>query len=192
MVTNTIPLLFSALASLLMSMQSNSHVSSATLQEAVALTNQSIQIAAQVEAAPRINFPVTPNNGFQPNITDVYNSAFLDPNGNYVQLSPTAVLIPGDTSFGDLNGDGVDDAAVVVQEMDANGNWSTQLAALLNQGGVMFNIADAELAAGTSTLQIFSHNIVGGEVVLNMQVGNGPIETSTYMLVGEQLVKEEN
>jgi hypothetical protein len=191
MTTSTLPLLFSALAALLGAFQNNPRISQVQFEQIFALTNQSIQIAAQVEAAPRINFAVTPNDGFQPNIKDVYNSAFLDANGNYIPLGSTVVLIPGDTSFGDLNGNGQDDAAAVVQEVDANWNSSVNLAALLNQGGVMFNIADATLATGTSTLQIFSHNVVsGGGIVLNMQEGNGTIETSTYMLIGDQLVKE--
>ena len=138
--------------------------SSSTLASAVGLANKTIQIVAQANA--NIPFAVAPNDGTWPNINDLENAAYRDANGNWVRLGPSVSLIQGDTSFGDLNGDGLDDAAVIVNKPDAYGSPNYFLVAMLNQGGVMFD--DAELPLG-SALNVTSHNITAGVITINGQ-----------------------
>lgn len=145
----------------------------ANVQSIITISQHSIQLAAQSEA--NIPFTVTPNNSMYPNINDLDSAAYRDTNGNWVTLGPSVILSGGDTSFGDLNNDGIDDAAVVVNKPDAEGNPHYFLDAMLNQGGVMFDIA--ELPLGT-TDNITTHRIVSGTIMLN---------NSSYTLFGDAL-----
>ncbi|HEX4104504.1 MAG TPA: hypothetical protein VHZ04_03480 [Candidatus Paceibacterota bacterium] len=137
---------------------------SSTLQSAVNLATRSIQLVAQADA--QIPFTVIPNDGMWPNVNDLENAAYRDASGNWVRLGPTVSLIQADTSFGDLNGDELDDAAVVVNKPDATGSPHYYLVAMLNQGGVMFD--DAELSLG-STVNVTSHDITSGIITVNGQ-----------------------
>jgi hypothetical protein len=147
----------------------------ATAQKLVVLAEQSIQISTQALAP--IDFPVVPNNGPTPNIVDVANAPYIGPNGKYTPMGSSVQIVEEDTSFGDLNGDAVDDAATVVKETAANGTVSYALAALLNQGGILFNIADAPLDGSPQPGE--SHGIAGGLATLG---------SSTYYLLGNQLL----
>ena len=179
--------LLQAVASLLMLIQGNPQVPQATVRQTVAITTQAIQIYAQAQAMPKINFPITKNDSIWPNIKDLYNTAYLDVNGNYVAQGAGVNIVSEDTSFGDINGDGFDDAAIIVQRTDGNGGATFALAAMLNQGGIMFNIADVTLG---SSVQVFSHRVApGGDIVLDMQIGDQPRATYTYQLFGNALVK---
>jgi hypothetical protein len=171
-VSSTLSLL-QALATLLMAIHAQPAPASATLLSAVGLTNRSLELVAQANA--EIPFSVQANDGTWPNIGDLQNAAYRDANGNWVRLGPSVVLVQEDTSFGDLNGDGLDDAAVVVNEPDASGAAHYFLVAMLNQGGVMFDAA--ELPLGNS-VDITSHRIANGVIELN---GN------TYQLLGTLL-----
>ena len=106
----------------------------------------------------RSNFQVPPNDSVWPNIKDLSNAPYIIGPGQWSQLSrngPTSAAGKY-TSFGDLNHDGSDDAAAIVNRPTASGTPNYFLAAMLNQGGIMFNIADLPL--GTS-LNIASHTI---------------------------------
>lgn len=178
-------------AALLTGIRSNAQISQAVAQQTIAVASRAIQISAQAEAMSKINFPIAQNSSIWPNIAALYNAPYLGANGSYAPLQIGSgagiALIAEDTSFGDLNGDGIDDAAAVVKMTDNNGNATFSLAAMLNQGGIMFNIADITFG---SAVQIYSHHIAtGGGIVLNMQVGNAVAQTSTYELFGDQLVK---
>ncbi|HVO29058.1 MAG TPA: hypothetical protein VMT81_03695 [Candidatus Paceibacterota bacterium] len=176
--TSTIAALLQVAAIFLGGLQGNPKATPAVLQPAVAIGSRAVQLAAQAEAMPRISFAIPPNDSAAPNIKDLGHAAYLDAAGNYVPLGPTVALVQEDTSFGDLNGDGFDDAAAVVERADAGGGTDLALAAMLNQGGIMFDIADLPLVSG---IQVVSHAIVpGGDIVLN---------SSTYYLLGDQLVK---
>ncbi len=176
-------------ASLLTGVRNDTHLSPAAAQQTIAVASRAIQFSAQAEAMSKINFPTVQNNGIWPNIADLYNAPYLGANGKYVPLAPAAgvSLIAEDTSFGDINGDGLDDAAAVVEMTDNNGSTTFALAAMLNQGGIMFNIADFPLG---SAAQIYSHHIApGGDIILNGQFGTASAQTSTYELFGDQLIK---
>ena len=147
-----------------------------------------VQMSTQATAV--IPFTVAKNDTPYPDYADLVNSPYLDVNGKYVQLgaSSTVKLENYYISFGDLNGDVVDDAAVLVKRFANDGSVSYAIAAMLNQGGILFNIADYPL--GNTFPTINSHEIVqGGNFVLNTQLPGEPAVTSTYQLVGNQWMK---
>lgn len=188
MATSTIAVLLQALVALLSGLQNNPQAPQTAVAQGVAITGQAIQLAVQAQALPKINFAIPKNDSIWPNITDLYNAAYLDANGNYEPQGIGVGLVGEDTSFGDLNGDGYDDAAVIVKRTDDSGNTVSALAAMLNQGGIMFNIADVPLG---NNIQLFSHHIVqGGTIVLDAQVDALPRATYAYRLAGEQLLKQ--
>jgi hypothetical protein len=97
-----------------------------------------------------------------------------------VRLGSGVTLLQQYTSFGDLNHDGADDAAVILAKPStaggAEGGESYFLAAMLNQGGVMFDIAELPLG---STANINSHQIASGTIILG---------SNQYKLLGTDLL----
>jgi hypothetical protein len=184
--TTSLTTVFQLIALLLSAAHNNPQATPAMLQEITAISNRAVQIDAQMKAAPKITFNVPKNSSVWPGSDDLYHSAYLDPQGNYTQLATGVALVGSDTSFGDLNGDGFDDAAAIVQRTDDAGTTTIALAAMLNQGGVMFNIADLTLG---KNVQMFDHHVVDGVVVLDMQVDNQPRALVKYQLVGKEWMK---
>jgi hypothetical protein len=176
MTITTLFTLFPILAAIL----SGGHADAQT----VALANRVIQLEAQVQAAPKITFSVPPNTSIWPNIVDVTNSAYLNAAGSYSRVGTDISLDEGSLSFGDLNSDGFDDAALLVERVAADGTPTFALAAMLNQGGVMFNIADIDLG---KTVVVYSHHIVSGQIILDMQIDTQPRAVYTYQLLGNTL-----
>lgn len=172
-VSSTLSLL-QALAAMLAALHAQPSPSPAALQSAVNLANRSVEIVAQANA--QIPFAVTANDGVWPNMRDLQNAAYRDANGNWVRLGPSVALIQEDTSFGDLNGDGLDDAAVIVNKPDASGGAHYYLVAMLNQGGVMFDVAERSLG---SSVNITTHRITNGVITLG---------DASYQLIGTTLV----
>ena len=168
-------------ATLLMSIQNNPQATLATQQQAIATANHAIQLSVQSLAT--IPFAITPNLSPAPNILALENAAYLNSEGSWSRAGAGVELVASSTSFGDLNGDGVDDAAALVVLTPQNGTReSYALAAMVNQGKSLFNIADASLGSGP--VAIYSHSIQNGELVLDMQIGNAPRATYRYALVG--------
>ena len=166
-------------AMFLLGVQHNPNASLAAQQQAVSVGNQVVQMSTQ--ALANISFPVPQNDNAAPNIKDLQNAPYLAASGKWVRLGQGVTLVSSSTSFGDLNGDGFDDAAVLVQRSLPDGSSDFALAALINQGGILFNIADAPL--GTS-VQIFSHTIQSGEFVVDMQVKGRTRSVRHYDLLG--------
>ena len=133
-----------------------------TIQGIVNVAENAVQLAAQTGAP--IGFEVPQNNGIWPNINDLTNAAYRSSAGNWVRLGPTVSLLEAYTSFGDLNHDGRDDAAVIVNKPGADGAPHYFLAAMLNQGGVMFDVAELPLGGAVS---INAHHIVNGTIELD-------------------------
>jgi len=157
-----------------------SRATPALMRSAVNIGSHSVQIVAQVRAP--IDFAVTPNSSIWPNINDLVNAPYLDANGNYMRLgsdaagtASTVSLLEQYTSFGDINNDGVDDAAVIVNRPNAAGTPNYFLAAMLNQGGIMFNITDYPLG---NTINITTHKVISGNIM---------IDGKQYDLLGDQL-----
>lgn len=172
--TATILAMLQTVAALLAGAQAP-NTSLAAMQRAINDAEQTLQVIAQAEA--KIPFSVKKNDGIWPNIQDLANSPYLDADGNYVPLGQGVKLVEADTSFGDLNADGLDDAAVIVDKPTPSGTPNYYLAAMLNQNGILFNIADLPL--GTST-NIIAHSIKDGQIIL---------DGAHYELVGTALIK---
>lgn len=175
-------------ATLLTGIQGNPQVPSSTAAQVVTLASHVVQMSTQ--AAAVVPFTVVPDKSIYPGYDDLLNSPYLATDGQYVHLgtSSTVKLENYYISFGDLNNDGLDDAGVVLKRFAPDGTASYALGAMLNQNGILFNIADYPLGSTLPTIN--SHQIVeGGGYVLNMQSGTGPAVTSTYMLLGNQLLK---
>jgi hypothetical protein len=187
MSTSTIAVLLQLVTSLLTGAQHSAVMTPSSTQATVAIASRAVQLSAQAEAIPKIGFAIPANDSNAPSMKDLMQAAYIDPTGAYVPAVGSDVgVVQEDTSFGDLNADGYDDAVTVVQRTDEAGNTTFVLATMLNQGGVMFNIDDVPLG---STVKVFSHNIVqGGDLVINMSVDNAAAQTSTYYLLGDQLL----
>lgn len=175
-------------ATLLLGVQHNPSASPAMMQQAIAAANRTVQLATQ--ATTEVPFAEPQTSGLWINIDELAQAPYLDASGKYAQLGTTVNLIEADTSFGDLNNDGHDDAAVIVQQSaPSNGSGAAgyALAAVLNQNGSLFNIANMPLGPN---VQIISHEIVSGGIIeLKLQIGNQPPATYQYELVGNQLMK---
>ena len=107
---------------------------------------------------------------------------------------PTVVLHPEVYAFGDLNGDGVDDAVVILIENSGGSGNFRYLAAVINQDGAPVNIATQFVG---DRVQVQAITIEDGEIMLNM-VAHGPEDpmccptqevTKVYQLQGDQLVE---
>jgi hypothetical protein len=185
--TSTIATLLQLVVSLLSGAQHNVTMTPSTTEATVAIASRAVQLSAQVEAIPKIDFTIPPNDSNDPSMKDLLQAAYIDPTGTYVPAVGSDVnVVQGDTSFGDLNTDGFDDAVTIVQKTNSSGNTNFALAVMLNQGDMMFNIDDVPLG---SSVEVFSHNIVqGGDLVLNMSVNGAAAQTSTYYLLGDQLL----
>lgn len=179
--------LLQAAAALLLGVQNNPQVPQAAVQQAIATASLTVQMATEAQAISQIHFSVPMNHAsIWTTIDDLRQAAYLDVNGNYTPQGTSVGLREADTSFGPLNNDGLDDAAIFVQRTDARGNTTTALGAMINLNGMTFNIADRTLG---KNVQIFSHHVVGGGVIeLTMNV-DGARATYRYQLVGNELLK---
>lgn len=173
-------------ASLLSGAHNNPAVPAATDVQLIALGSRTVQLAAQAVAP--INFAVPANNSTWPNVNDLLVAPYLAANGAYVQQGSSAKLDQGSISFGDLNNDGLDDAAAIVTRPAASGATENVLAMFINQNNIMFNIAD--LSLGTSPVTVYSHHVAsGGLFTMDMQIAGGARATSTYQLLGNRILK---
>lgn len=150
----------------------SSQASPAVLKNVVTIGEQGIQLAAQ--AGQVVPFDVPKNNSIYPNIKDLAQAAYRDANGHWVPVGSSVMLLGEYTSFGDLNKDGIDDAVVVIKKTSPLGQ-SYFLAAMLNQGGVMFDVAERPLG---STIAITTHKISAGEI---------DIDSARYILFGIEI-----
>ena len=185
--TSTIVTLLQVTASLLSFAHGNAALPASTTARIAAIGNQAVQLVDQQMAV--IPFSVVQDNSIYPNANDLLNAPYLNAAGEYAPLNnQTVQLDQSSISFGDLNGDGLDDAAAIVyRSATPGGSAQAALAFFLNQNGIMFNIADRTLGASTT---VYSHNITNGELVIDMQVAGEPRGTFTYSLVGNQIEKE--
>jgi heat shock protein HslJ len=107
---------------------------------------------------------------------------------------PTVVLHPEVYAFGDLNGDGVDDAVVILIESSGGSGSFIYLAAVINESGTPVNVVTYFVG---DREQVQAITIEDGEITLNM-VTHGPDDpmccptqevTKKYQLEGDQLVE---
>lgn len=164
-------------AATLLTLAQGPHATAASMQNAITTGSQTVQVVTQATA--KIPFTVTPDDSIWPNVKDLLQSPYLDANGNYVPVGSTVAILQQYAAFGDLNNDDLDDATVVVNKPSASGTANYFLAALVNQNGILFNIADAPL--GSSVDSNATHTISSGVITFGAQ---------QYQLLGNQLIKE--
>ncbi len=145
----------------LLSFAQGSQTTPAMAQKAVDLAENAIQAVVQAKAP--VNFAVKENDGIWPNVDDLLNAPYLDSNNSWVPLGRTVSLVTESISFGDINNDGLDDAAVVVNRPGTGGSANYFLAAMLNHGKILFNIADVPLG---KSVNVDSHRIVDGKILI--------------------------
>jgi heat shock protein HslJ len=107
---------------------------------------------------------------------------------------PTVVLHPEVYAFGDLNGDGVDDAAVILIESSGGSGNFRYLAAVINEDGISVNVATQFIG---DREQVQAISIDGNEITVDV-VSHGPDDpmccptqeaTKMYRLQDDQLVE---
>ncbi len=108
---------------------------------------------------------------------------------------PTVTFVDPFYAFGDLNGDGLKDAAVILAENSGGSGVFLYLAAVVDQNGTPANVATQLLG---DRVEIKSVAIDGGEIVIDM-VTQGPNDpfccprlevTLRYRLEGDRLVEQ--
>ena len=159
-ITTILAMLQSAVS--LLSLAQGNQTTPVMAQKAVDLAENAVQAAVQAKAP--LNFAVKENDGIWPNVDDLLNAPYLDSNNNWVPLGQTVSLVTESISFGDINNDGLDDAAVVVNKPGADGSANYFLAAMLNHGKILFNIADAPLG---KSVNVDSHRVVDGKILIS-------------------------
>ncbi len=108
-------------------------------------------------------------------------------NGEYHEPAGEAVVKFSDLSvLGDLNGDRIGDAAVIlVSESDGSGTF-VDLAAVVDQNGSPVNVATAFLG---DQVKIEAMAIKSGEIMVTM-LTQGEEVTSVFRLQGSQLIEQ--
>jgi hypothetical protein len=106
----------------------------------------------------------------------------------------TILMMPDKVAFGDLNGDGVDDAAVILASSGGGSGTFISLEAVINEAGTPKDVASASLG---DRVQINSVVIAGGKVTVDM-ITHGPDDplccpsvqtTRTFQLQNDTLVE---
>jgi hypothetical protein len=104
------------------------------------------------------------------------------------------IVVPGLYAFGDLNGDGADDAAAILASSGGGSGTFISLEALINQQGVAQHAATAPLGDRTQVQRVY---ILDGRIAVEM-VTHRPDDpmccpslsvVDTYELQGESLVQ---
>lgn len=126
-------------------------------------------------------------------LTDgVYKERFTEEQGSEREM--VIELIPESTAFGDLDGDGVEDAAVLLMEYGGGSGIFISLAAVINDKGTPKHVATVSLGDRTNVKSVV---IKSSKIIVNM-VTHGPDDamccptlkvTQKYKLQGDKLVK---
>ena len=136
---------------------------------------------------PRIGFSIPADTSIWPTIGDLYQTAYRAADGSWVPLGDGVQFAEAAISFGDINNDGMDDAAAVIVQTASDGSTRYALAAMLNQNNILFNIADLPLG---NAVEVSSHGIGSNQITLGMKIGNGAEQTHRYELLGNQLIED--
>jgi heat shock protein HslJ len=131
-----------------------------------------------------------PKEGVAPLVDGVYEEEIMPDSASKIVV----MVVPDQYAFGDLNGDGVDDAVAILASSGGGSGTFISLEALLNEGGVAQHLATAQLGDRT---QVQSVAIVDASIVIEMvtHAPNDPMccpslsVADTYELQGENLVQ---
>jgi hypothetical protein len=148
--------------------------------------NANVSLATQDEAMKDITFSIPKNTSIWPTAGDLAQAAYQAADGSWTPVGKSVQLVTPTISFGDINNDGLDDAALLVDQVLADGTTRSSLAAMLNQDGVLFNIDDIPLG---NVVQVYAHSIQNNQIMLDMQIGNALPAIYTYELLGNQLIQ---
>ena len=111
-----------------------------------------------------------------------------------IAASKLTVQLADQYTFGDLNGDSLEDAAVVLISNSGGSGTFFDLAAVLNQNGRPNSVAAIQIG---DRVQIKSISVAAGLININM-IAHGPSDplccpsvevTQTYQLQGDQLIQ---
>lgn len=111
-----------------------------------------------------------------------------------IAASKLTVQLADQYAFGDLNGDSLEDAAVVLISNSGGSGTFFDLAAVLNQNGRPNSVAAIQLG---DRVQLKSISVAAGLININM-IAHGPNDplccpslevTQTYQLQGDQLIQ---
>lgn len=184
--TSALTTLLQLTASLLLAIQNNNQLPVAAREQAIAGAGRVIQLGTQ--ALARVDFPQSPSGNIWPNAMRLRDSLYLDRSGRRVPIGKTVQLLDEYISFGDLNNDGLDDAVVLVRRFSANKKpkLAIALSAMLNQGGILFNIADVDLG---ERVEVYDHRIEAGRFIVDMKVDQKIRRVFRYGLLGNKLVE---
>ncbi len=178
--------LLNVAASLLITLQNNSsRISAAVQEQVVRAASQAVQLGAQAMRG-NSGFAEISHTNLWPNASQIQESLYLDYAGRRVPLGTNVQLTLNAISFGDMNSDYVDDAIVFVKTISDKNEVMYKIAVMLNQGGILFNIASVDLG---SSLAVYSHSIEAEEFTVDMKAGSGARETRHYKLVGNALAQ---
>ncbi len=171
-------------AAFLMGVQHSPTLTPALTASIISSASRVIQVSTQA-LAPQPAIPETPSTNIWPDITRLRSSLYLNSNEKRVVLGNGVSLLDEYTSFGDLNGDGLDEAVAVVIRTSPSGASSYALAAFVNQNGILFNIADVPFE---NNALISSHRIDSGIFEIKFKNKGGEEKTLRYKLLGNELV----
>ena len=176
-------------ASLLASAQS-SQTSDAIKIKAVASATQTIGFVSQ--SLLKNNTPQsaqTPKANLWPTAEWLWNALYLNREGAWVSYGAGVRIIDNSISFGDMNGDFLDDGIVVTKNVSAKNpaDVTYRLAVMANQGGSFANIANFNL--GKTQPTIYSHEIEAEVFTIDMEARGKARAIYKYKLLGNTLVE---
>lgn len=178
--------LLNIVVSLLLNIQNNSsRISAAVQEQAVRAASQAVQLGSQA-LKPNSGFAEISHTSIWPNSGQLQESLYLNYYGRRVPLGTMVQFVGSAISFGDMNGDNIDDAIVFVKTVSDTNGVMYKIAMMLNQGGILFNITSVDLG---NSLDVYSHSIEANEFIVDMQAGSGARETRYYKLVGNAIMR---
>jgi len=166
--------------SLLLAIQGQPNMPADVSANALRLASQSIQLSSLVVIYDT-GKAQAPSTNIWPSSNRLANSKYLDRSGNLVSPGGPIAVMDSYTSFGDLNGDGLDDAAVIIREVD-----EYVLAGMVNQSGILFNVGRLPLG---KSLFMYDHRVVDGIFNLDVKLGEGVRKVFKYKLLGGKFIE---
>ncbi|OGZ02511.1 MAG: hypothetical protein A2946_00700 [Candidatus Liptonbacteria bacterium RIFCSPLOWO2_01_FULL_53_13] len=171
-------------ASLLANIQANPALPPEVSSRAINTASQVLELALRMRMPEE--FMASGANTLWPSYNQLISSRYLTADGTRVIQGGDVKLLGQYTSFGDLNGDHMDDAVVVVLRAKSGEERADNFAVMLNQGNGLFNASVLPLQKG---YEIFSHRIENEQFDVDMKLPGKDRKIYHYKLVGTELVE---